>query len=147
MALTKKVARPVQKGKSLKGKPVSKAEVRKRDYEEVYADGAVPLESKQDRDLNHAYGEAVSSKMFQERINRKMKVGKHTGPGHGKEPFCTCGTINPGAQYDIMLGMYVHTGIAPGVPGCFKPSRKYYEAAIEAGVVLAVHDKAKARKK
>lgn len=68
----------------------------------------------------------------QERAERGMQALLSDEDGEAK-PYCTCGSSG-GYGFDQQLGIFVHHSMKPGV-FCYKPSKLYYKAAVEAGII------------
>ena len=47
------------------------------------------------------------------------------------KPYCTC-AMPGGYGFDVQLGVFVHKA---GKVFCYKPSKLYYQAAVEAGIL------------
>lgn len=47
------------------------------------------------------------------------------------QPFCTCVSKSVGFGFDPSIGVYLHAD-----PKCWRPSRAYYEASLQAGVLV-----------
>lgn len=48
------------------------------------------------------------------------------------KPYCTCGQSG-GFSFDAQLGVFVHVS---DKSLCYKPSKAYYAAAVEAGIIV-----------
>lgn len=69
----------------------------------------------------------------QERAEEGLTALLSDEDGEAK-PYCTCASSG-GYGFDQQLGIFVHHSTKPGV-FCYKPSKLYYKAAVEAGIIL-----------
>lgn len=64
-------------------------------------------------------------------LGSQEQVAKVLAGDDGPKPWCTCGTSGS-FSFDQQLGIFVH--VSEKVL-CYKPSKAYYTAAVQAGIV------------